>query len=134
MPSRSFGLGDAGLGGGRDRERRLVVDHQHGLDLLVRVLVLELDQRVDVEEAERIGAGGDPRDAGDRAGTGVDRDVEALGLVVALVDRDEIGRRRPLELPVEGEFHIGVGGCGARSQSSRCRSREHPEKPDHVHV
>ena len=24
-------LGDAGLGGGGDRERRLVVDHQHGL-------------------------------------------------------------------------------------------------------
>jgi len=32
------------------------------LDLLVRVLVLEFNQRVDVEEAERVGAGRDPRD------------------------------------------------------------------------
>ena len=32
-------LGDAGLARGRDRERRLVVDHQHRLDLLVGVLV-----------------------------------------------------------------------------------------------
>ena len=101
-------LGDAGLGRRRDGERRLVVHHHDGDDLLVRVLVLELDQRIDVEEAERIGAGGDAGDAGDRAGAGVDGDVEAFGLVVALVDGDEIGRRRAFELPVEGELDVGV--------------------------
>jgi hypothetical protein len=129
-----FRLGDAGLGGGGDSERRLVVDHQHRLDLLVRVLVLEFDQRVDVEEADRIGAGRDARDPGDRAGAGVDGDVEPLGLVVALVDGNEIRRRRTFELPVEGELHIGLSGYGARRQGGRCRPREHPEEPDPVHI
>ncbi len=121
-----LGLGDAGLGGGGDRERRLVVHHQHRLDVLVGVLVLELDQRVDVEEADRIGAGGHARDAGDRAGAGVDRDVEPFGLVVALVDGDEVGRRRSLEFPVEGELHVGLRRSGAGRDGHRC-SREHHE-------
>src|SRR6266849_6495467 len=110
-PSRSLGLAMP------------VLDHQHRLDLLLRVLVLELDQRVDVEEAERIGAGGDPRDAGDRAGAGVDRHVEAFGLVVALVDGDEVGGGGTLELPVEGELDVGLRACRAR----RHGGREHPE-------
>src|SRR5262249_61004658 len=101
-------LGDAGLGGGGDREWWLVVNPQRRLDLFGRVLVLELDQRVDVEEAERIGAGRNTGDAGDRARTRIDGDVETFGLVVALVDGDEIRRRRSFELPVEGEFHVGL--------------------------
>src|SRR5262249_60273889 len=96
-----------GFGGGADREVRFVVHQQYGLGFFVRVLVPELDQRVDVEEADRIGAGGDAGDAGDGARAGIDGDVEALGLVVAFVDGDEVGGRGSLELPVEGKLHIG---------------------------
>jgi hypothetical protein len=115
-----------------DGERRLVVHHQHRLDLLVGVLVQELHQRIDVEEADRIGACGNARDAGDRTGTGVDRDVQAFGLVVALVERDEVGRRRPLELPVEREFKIGL--CRHRpGEDGRQCHHNHCKEPDRDH-
>src|SRR5215468_2542111 len=127
-------LGDAGLGGGADGECRLVVHHQHSLDSLVRVLVPELDQRVDVEKADRIGAGGEAGDAGNGAGAGIDGDVETLGLVVAFVDRDEVGGRGALKLPVEGKLHIGLRANGAYRQRGRRRSCEHAEKLDPVHV
>ncbi len=99
------------LGEADDGEGRLVIDHQHGLDVLVRVLVAEARQRVDVEESDRIGAGRDTRDAGDRTGAGVDGDVEPFGLVVALVDGDEIGSGRAFEFPVEREFEFGLRAC-----------------------
>jgi len=127
-------FGDTGLGSGADRECRFVIDHQHGLDFLVRVLVPELDQRIDVEEADRIGAGGDAGDAGNGAGAGIDGHVETLGLVVPFIDRDEVGGRGALELPVEGKLHIGLRANGAHRQGDRRRAREHAEKPDFVHV
>ncbi len=134
LPSRSFGFDDAGLGHARDRERRLVVHHQHRLDLLVRILVLELDQRVDVEEADRIGAGCDAGDAGDRAGAGVDGDVEAFGLVVALVDGDEVRSGRPLELPVQGKLHVGLRERRACRERQHGRPREHSKKLQSLHI
>src|SRR5206468_12631312 len=87
-------LDNPGLGGRADREGRLVVDHQHGLDFVVRILVAELDQRVDVEKTDWISAGGDAGDAGNRAGARVDGDVKSFRLVVAFVDRDEVGGGR----------------------------------------
>ena len=108
LPSRSFGLLMPDFFSGGNGEGRTVVHHQHGLDLLVRVLVLEFHQRVDVEEADRIGAGGDARDARDRAGAAVDRHVEPFGLVVALVDRDEIRRGRAFEFPVQRKLQISL--------------------------
>jgi hypothetical protein len=125
-------LGDAGLGGGGDREGWLVIDHQHRLDGLVGVLVAELDQRVDVEESDRIGAGGNARDAGDRAGPRVDRDVEPFGLVVALVDGDEVGRGRALEFPVEGEFHVGLRRRRAGRDGNGCREQHENSGRSHV--
>jgi hypothetical protein len=71
LPSRSFGLALIfDFGDTHDGERRLVIDHHHRFHVLVRVLVAEAHQRVDVEEADRIGAGRDAGDAGDRAGSG----------------------------------------------------------------
>ena len=49
--------------------------------------------------------------------------VEALSLVIALVDGHEIRRRRPLELPVEREFDCGLGRRlqrAARKDGSCC--------------
>ena len=83
---------------------RLVVDHEHGLDRRARIGVAELDQRVDVAEAHVVGARRDAVDRLERAAGGVDGDVEALGLEVALVDRDHERRRRAFELAVEREF------------------------------
>ena len=120
-----LGLADAGLGRGCNRERRPVVHHQDRLNSLVGVLVLKFDQRVDVEESERIGAGCDPCNPGDRTGTGVDRDIESFRFVITLVDGNEIGRRRPLELPVQGELHIGICLELARRKHERCSTHQH---------
>ena len=87
-----------------NRERRLVVDHEHRLDRRARIGVAELDQRVDVAEAHVVGAGGHALDRLERAARAVDGDVEALGLEVALVDRDHERRGRAFELEVEREF------------------------------
>src|SRR5262249_37766966 len=57
----------------------------------LRVLVAELDQRVDVGEGHVVGARRDAVDRLDRAAGGVDGDVEAFGLEVAAVERQQEG-------------------------------------------
>jgi hypothetical protein len=101
----------------------VTMDHHDGLDRLVRILVAEFRERIDVEEAKWVGAGGDARNAGDRARTGIDRDVEAFGLVVALVDRDEVGGGRTLEFPIERELDRGLRRCAARQAQDGHRQR-----------
>ena len=69
---------DRAVGLHRHRERRLV---EHHVDRDRRVLGLfrrKLDQRVDVAEADVIGAVGDQRDRGARAVALVERDFEAF--------------------------------------------------------
>src|SRR5688572_10892973 len=70
-------------------------------------------------------------DALHRAGPGVDRDVEAFGLVVALVDGDEVRCRRAFEFPVEGKLQIRLGRRGAGRDRNGCKQ---PEKPGRSHV
>src|SRR4029077_421716 len=114
-----------------DRERRLVVDHEYGLDRRARVGVAELDQRIDVAEAHVVGAGGDAIDRLKRAGRGIDRDVEAFGLEVALVDRDHERGSRALELEVERELDGGLllrRDRGGGEQ--RCGENSDPAEPE----
>ena len=106
-------LGHAAALAADDREGRLVVDHEHRLDRRARIGVAELDQRVDVAEAHVVGAGRDAVDRLERARRGVDGDVEAFGLEVALVDGDHERRGRALELEVERELDLGLRGGGA---------------------
>ena len=48
-----------------------------------------------------------------------DRDVEAFGLEIPLVDRDQNGRRRRIELPVEDQLDLGL-----RVSASNRRERD----------
>ena len=114
-----LGLEHAAFGRRDDGEGRAVIDHQHGGHRRARVLVEELRQRVDVHEPDGIGPGGDARDALHGARAGVDGDVQPRIGVVAIVDGDEIGRRRPLELPVEREFDRGFRGGGMGRERKR---------------
>ena len=110
---------DAGPGQRDDRERRRVVDHENPLDRHVRILVTELDQRVDVGETELVHAAGDARDRLQRTLAGVDGDVQPLVGEVALVEGQQVGGARTFELPVERELDGElIGAHGNRSQ--RC--------------
>jgi hypothetical protein len=111
-----------------DRERRAVVDHEHRLDRRGRVLVAELDQRIDVAEAHVVGAGGNTGDRLQRAGRGIDGDVESLSLVVALVEPDQERCRRALELEVEAEFDR----CLRRGRSGGQREGDDRDGTGHV--
>ena len=125
-------LADAAALAPDDREGRLVVDHEHGLDRRARIGVAELDQRVDVAEAHVVGARRDAVDRLERAAGGVDGDVEALGLEVALVDRDQERRRRALELAVEREFDRGLRARPRWRQAPMRRREADPAEPDEI--
>jgi hypothetical protein len=51
-----LGRGDTAALARDDRERRIAIDHEDRLDRRLRVLVAELDQRVDVAERHVVGA------------------------------------------------------------------------------
>ena len=116
-----------------DRERRLVVDHEHRLDRRAWIGVAELDQRIDVAEAHVVGAGRDAIDRLERTARGVDGDVEPLGLEVALVDRDHERRGGALELEVEREFDGRLRGGGVK-RKRRCggENKSDPAEPDDI--
>ena len=115
-----------------NRKRRLVVDHEDGLDRHVRIGVAELDQRIDVAEADVVGAGRDAVQRLERAAGGVDRDVETFGLVIALVGGDQERRRRALEFPVEREFHRRLRSGGAAGDS-HCGGGQQGRPPERFH-
>ena len=121
-----LGLGDAVLLQRHDGKRGRVIDHHHGLDRQVARVVAVLHQRVDVGEADAVGARGDAVDALDRARARVDGDVQAFRLVVTLVDRDEERRGRPLEAPVQGKAERGLFLC--RRCTGKEQGGEHSEE------
>ncbi|MNL36203.1 hypothetical protein D3C87_1582730 [compost metagenome] len=96
-----------------DGKCRAFIDHVNGLDLLARILIEELDHRIDVAETHLVSAGCHARNGLHRAVTAVDRHVEAFGLEVSLVQRQQETCCRSLEFPVEREFHRRFG-MGAR--------------------
>ena len=110
---------DAALLQGVDAERREIVGHEDAEDFLARILGVVLDRRVHVGEADLVGAGGDPLDRAGRALAGIHRDVEAFGLVVALLQRHQEWRGRTLEHPVEGEFDRCLRLRGQADQRQR---------------
>ena len=86
----------------------------------------KLDQRVDVAEADVIGAVGNQRHRGARAVALVERDLEAFGLEVTLVLREEEHPLRALVLPVQHQLDLGglrLRRRGERSGKSDCRGQ-----------
>ena len=118
LPLRSAGLPMPVLREAADRERRAVVEHVDGLAGIRRVLGVELHQHVDVAEPEVIGAAADAGDRLARAARRIERWLQPLGGVVALVlgeeergvgavirriERDlQLGLRRDRRAPAEG--------------------------------
>ncbi len=125
---------DAALLQGIDAERREIVGHEDAQDFLARILGVVLDGRVHVGEADLIGAGGDPLDRTGRALAGIHRDVEAFGLVVALIKRHQERRGRTLEYPVEGEFDRCLRLHGQRAQRQRDDGRAAQPFGEFAHV
>ncbi len=114
-------LGDAAFLERHHRGRRVVVDHHHGHGLVghVRVVGLELHQRRDVGKAQVIGARGHALHHAARAAAGIDRDIQARVLEVALGHRLQEEGGRPLEAPVQLELQRRgrVGLCLGRCQA-----------------
>ena len=103
-------LGDARLLEREHGRGRHVVEHVDGLHARRGVALVgreELDHRADVGEAHVVRARGDARDRTARAVAGVDDDVQALLLEIALRDREQEERRRAFEPPVELEADAG---------------------------
>ena len=120
MPSRSFGGLDRRVGLHRDRERRAIV---HDVDRDRRFFGLlrrEIDQRVDVAEADVIGAARDFRDRRRRAIALVDVHLKSLGFEVALVLGEEEPALRALIFPVQHEFQLGLRLRGRRERRREC--------------
>src|SRR5262249_7798 len=109
LPSRS-------LGGALPR--RLAVTTANGGVAVVetrglRGVVGELDEGVDVRECHVVGARRDAVDRLDRAARGIDGHVEAFGLEVAAVERQQEGRLRAFIFPVERKLHRGLRERGS---------------------
>src|SRR5262249_27363855 len=137
-----FGCCYAAALAGDDREGRAVVNHEDRLDRKIGVLVAKLDERIDVAEAHVICARGDTLDGLDGAGRGVDGDVKAFGLIIAVVDCDQKRRGWPLELEIEAEFNRRLGDSrmsDCRHEKARCRTgyrrgaHKGPEKAEEAH-
>ena len=99
----------------RHGEGRLV---EHHIDRDRRVLGLlgrELDQRVDVAEADVVGAVRDQRYRCARAVALVERDLEPLGFEVAAVLRQEEHPLRALVFPVQHQLELGLRVGGRRN-------------------
>ena len=98
-------------------------------------LVAEMNVgRVHVGEADIVGAGSDALDRAGRALAGVHGDVEPLGLVVALLQRHQERRGRPLEHPVQGELDrcLRCRRQGQRQGGSRRRCAQPVGESVHV--
>jgi len=70
---------------------------------------VELHERGQIGKTHVVGARGHARDGSSRARTGVDGDIQARGLVVALGFRLQKEGRRPFKAPIELELHGGLG-------------------------
>src|SRR3546814_11969028 len=83
-----------------------------------------LFRSVEVGKTHVVGAGGDALQRTGRALAGVDGDVEAGGLVIALLQGIEERRGRTLDHPVEGELDLGFrGGSPGRTETERSEER-----------
>src|SRR3546814_19526345 len=95
--------------------------------LAFRILGVVFDQRVDVGKTHVVGAGGDALQRTGRALAGVDGDVEAGGLVIALLQGIEERRGRTLDNPVAGELDLGFrGGRPGRTETHSQREAGDP--------
>ncbi len=96
-------------------EGRPLIDHVNGLHLLCRIFVEELHDGIDIAEAHLVGAGCNPWDGFDGAVAAIDRDIQALGLEISLIEREQKACGRAFEFPVEREFDRRIGescnGC-----------------------
>src|SRR5262249_20199484 len=117
-----LGRGDAAALARDDRERRVAVDHEDRLERRLRVLIAELDQRVDVGECHVVGARRDAVDWLDRAARGIDRHVEAFGLEVAAVERQQKGRLRASYFQSSENFTAVCASAGAARPSATASS------------
>ena len=123
-------LGDPALLQRMHAEGREIIDHEDAEDFLAGILDVVLDQRVQVGEADVVGAGRDALHGAGRALAGVHRHVQPLGLVVALLEGDEEGRGRPLEHPVEREFERRLGRCAiGRGEREDAAERQRADAP-----
>lgn len=89
---------------------RFVVDHHRRDDRRAGVLVKEFHQAVDIGKTHRKGSRRHFRDRIERTGTFRDFHCQALGLEIAFVHGDEIGRCGAFEFPVQREWHRGLRG------------------------
>ena len=117
-----LGLGERLVLAAEDVERRLVEHHADRLDASCRAPSAAITTR-GVGEAGIGAAGVDLGDRVARALGVLQRHVEALGLVVALVERDPVGGvvadREPVER--EGELLLRRGAAGRREQRGAAR-------------
>ena len=123
LPSRSFGVLIAAVGAHRDGEWRPVVHHVDRDRRFCGLFGGELDQRIDVAEADVIGAVGHQRDRRAGAVALVHGDVEAGGFEIAAVVGEEKPALRALVFPVQHHFQLGFGGR-RRGVRKRDGSRE----------
>ena len=110
-----------------DGVRGLVKHDEQGLDRRAGIAVAELDERVDVGDTHVVDVRCQPADGFERAGgRGIDAHVEPFGLEVALVDGEEEGRRRSVDLAVEREVDggAGIGRKRPHKRSEQCQTRE----------
>ena len=92
----------------------------------------EVDERVDVAKANIVGAAGHLRDRRGRAVALIDFKIDALGLEVALVLRDEEKSLWSLVFPVEDHLELGfrVGDGDAREHGSEARGGNEGDATD----
>ena len=122
-----------------DRAGWLVVDHEYGFERGVWLSVTKLDERVDIAEADIIGAGGDAIDWLKRTVSRLNRHLEFFRGEIAPVYRDQKGRGRPFELPIKCELDGGLRASRACHQCCREQPEGHapsarPENTDNAHA
>src|SRR6185437_7793761 len=116
-----------------DRERRDAVNHEYGLRRVVGMLGREHGERVDVAEADVVGAACDARHRRARSLTLIHLHVETFGFEVALVLGEEEPRLRALIFPIEDEadfYRIGGVAGGRVRHRGGTEQRDANEIPD----
>src|SRR5262249_54724202 len=86
----------------------LVLDHKYRFERGTSISVTELDKRVDIAEANVVGARGDAIDRFKRTVPRLDRHVESFSSKIATVYRNQKGCGRSFELPIKFEFDGGL--------------------------
>lgn len=99
------------------------MDDHHRLEIGIRVLVAEPDQRIDIAEAGILRTRCQPLEHGARAIARLDHDIEPLGAEITLVLCRQERRRQRIEAPIQREADrraaLSASGMDPREAGNR---------------